>query len=392
MVATSGGSAAGTACAPAAVRAAATEGRRQVGPEAHVGGRSEHAGGWVPAGPAPEPGWSGEDGTEQAWFDDWSPRPHPTRAGGHVLLGADLPTGMERAGEGTARGAAARPGAADADFRVPSWVVRCREGLADRVPPGWRRVGRTVPGRAAIAALALALAVSAGILARAMLTRPDTRLVAPPALSSARGSGATAGGSAPGPAPASGGVAGAGAAGSGSGQPGPGPAAAGQPGSGQLGSGQLVVDVVGRVRHRGLVRLAVGARVADAVAAAGGASPGAALDRINLARLLQDGEQVLVPGPNDVLPAAGGAGVGASTAGTGAGGTTGTGEGGGAVLDLNTASESQLDGLPGIGPVLAGRIVAWRAAHGRFSSVDELGEVAGIGPKLLERLRPLVRV
>jgi competence protein ComEA len=62
------------------------------------------------------------------------------------------------------------------------------------------------------------------------------------------------------------------------------------------------------------------------------------------------------------------------------------------VVDLNAATDSDLDGLPGVGPVLAGRIVAWRTQHGRFSRVDELGEVAGIGPKLLERLRPLVSV
>jgi competence protein ComEA len=61
-------------------------------------------------------------------------------------------------------------------------------------------------------------------------------------------------------------------------------------------------------------------------------------------------------------------------------------------VDLNAATQEGLDALPGVGPVLAGRIVAWRAAHGRFNSVDELGEVPGIGPKALERLRPLVRV
>lgn len=149
---------------------------------------------------------------------------------------------------------------------------------------------------------------------------------------------------------------------------------------------QLVVDVEGRVRRPGLVRLAAGARVADAVRAAGGTIAGAALDRLNLARALADGEQVVVPAPGDppapAIPdgpaAAGGAGIagGAPTA----------------PVDLNTATAGALDALPGVGPVLAGRIVAWRAAHGRFTTVDELAEVPGIGPKALERLRPLVRL
>jgi competence protein ComEA len=141
----------------------------------------------------------------------------------------------------------------------------------------------------------------------------------------------------------------------------------------------VVVDVEGRVRRPGLVRLPVGSRVADAVRAAGGATAGAVLSRLNLARVLVDGEQVLVPGPDDAVPA-----VGAGPAGSGSGPS--------APLDLNTGTVESFDTLPGVGPVLAGRIVAWRAEHGRFTSVDELGEVPGIGPKALERLRPLVRV
>jgi competence protein ComEA len=141
----------------------------------------------------------------------------------------------------------------------------------------------------------------------------------------------------------------------------------------------LVVDVEGRVRRPGLVRLPAGSRVADAVRAAGGAAPGAVLARLNLARLLADGEQLLVPGPGDTpLPAASGSGAASG--------------GPSAPLDLNAATQEGLDALPGVGPVLAARIVAWRTQHGRFTSVDELGEVPGIGPKALERLRPLVRV
>ncbi len=141
----------------------------------------------------------------------------------------------------------------------------------------------------------------------------------------------------------------------------------------------VVVDVEGRVRRPGLVRLPVGSRVADAVRAAGGATTGAVLSRLNLARVLVDGEQVLVPGPDDAVPA-----VSAGPAGSGSGPS--------GPIDLNTGTVEAFDTLPGVGPVLAGRIVAWRTEHGRFTSVDELGEVPGIGPKALERLRPLVRV
>ena len=142
----------------------------------------------------------------------------------------------------------------------------------------------------------------------------------------------------------------------------------------------LVVDVEGRVRRPGLVHLPAGSRVADAVRSAGGSAPGAVLARLNLARVLTDGEQLLVPGPGDLLPPAMPSGTSGAVAGSSG------------PVDLNAATQEGLDALPGVGPVLAGRIVAWRAAHGRFTSVDELGEVPGIGPKALERLRPLVRV
>jgi competence protein ComEA len=110
------------------------------------------------------------------------------------------------------------------------------------------------------------------------------------------------------------------------------------------------------------------------------------LARLNLARVLVDGEQLVVPGPGDPVPAQQPA-PSAPSAPAG-GGPPGTG----APLDLNAAGQDALDALPGVGPVLAARIVAWRTQHGRFSTVDELGEVPGIGPKALERLRPLVRV
>jgi competence protein ComEA len=149
------------------------------------------------------------------------------------------------------------------------------------------------------------------------------------------------------------------------------------------GAAEIVVHVVGQVARPGLVRLRHGARVADAVAAAGGARPGADLGALNLARLVVDGEQLRVPKPGEhvTLPVPPGGGA---AGGTGAaGGSTG-------VVSLNTADVAALESLPGVGPVLAQRILDWRAEHGRFTSVDELGEVSGIGDKLLAQLRPRV--
>lgn len=145
---------------------------------------------------------------------------------------------------------------------------------------------------------------------------------------------------------------------------------------------EVVVHVAGQVRRPGLIRLPAGSRVADAIEQAGGFTRARAATSINLARVLVDGEQILV---SDRPGAAGAPPASAPVGSTGAGDA-------GAVIDLNTATEAVLDGLPGVGPVLAGRIVAWRQEHGAFRSVDELGEVSGIGDATLARLRPLVRV
>jgi competence protein ComEA len=150
-----------------------------------------------------------------------------------------------------------------------------------------------------------------------------------------------------------------------------------------------VVHVVGQVKRPGLVRLAPGARVADAIAAAGGAKSTADLSLLNLARPVVDGEQVHVPRPGE-SPAVG-AGAGAA-GGAGAVGAGGGGAGGGGLVNLNTADLAALDTLPGVGPVLAQRILDWRAEHGRFTSVEELGEVSGIGEKLYAQIRPKVTV
>lgn len=139
----------------------------------------------------------------------------------------------------------------------------------------------------------------------------------------------------------------------------------------------VTVHVVGAVLTPGVVSLVPGSRAIDAVRAAGGTTPVADLARVNLARVLSDGEQL-------VVPAAGEQGASGVSAGSG----TATG----GALDLNSADAAALEVLPRIGPVLAARIVAWRTAHGRFSSVDELGEVPGIGAGLMSALDGLVHV
>jgi competence protein ComEA len=148
---------------------------------------------------------------------------------------------------------------------------------------------------------------------------------------------------------------------------------------------QVVVHVTGLVARPGLVRLPLGARVADAVAEAGGVTRRRAADTVNLARILVDGEQVVVGVP--------GAPGQAGSAGPPAASPPGTPLGSASVpVDLNTATAGALEALPGIGPVIASRIVDWRTANGSFRSVEELGEVSGIGDAILSQVRGLVRV
>jgi competence protein ComEA len=155
----------------------------------------------------------------------------------------------------------------------------------------------------------------------------------------------------------------------------------------------VVVSVVGLVAKPGLVTLAPDARIADAVSAAGGALNGADTLGLNLARHLTDGEQIVV---GIGTPAGQPTALGSSVSGgapPASAAPTAPGKGAPAEpVDLNTASVEQLDALPGVGPVMAAAIVAWRDANGKFSSVDQLGDVDGIGPARLEKLRALVRV
>ena len=157
-------------------------------------------------------------------------------------------------------------------------------------------------------------------------------------------------------------------------------------------AGQSRVYVVGQVRKPGVVSLGSDARVQDAIEAAGGATARADLARINLARKVVDGERILVPKPGQKIeedPAIDGSAGAAGGGGTGSGAVAGAP---GAPVDLNTATVTELDALPGVGPVLAGRIVEWRQANGRFTTVDDLNEVSGIGDATMEKLRPMVRV
>ena len=154
---------------------------------------------------------------------------------------------------------------------------------------------------------------------------------------------------------------------------------------------ELVVSVVGLVNKGGLVRLPPGSRVADALAAAGGGKEGADLLSLNMAQRVSDGDQILVgvAGSDGGPPLLGSATIGAGAAKAappkGSGGAAPGGK-----VSLNSATEQELDALPGVGPVTAGAIVSWRTTNGKFTDVEQLGEVDGIGPGRLAKLRDLV--
>lgn len=148
----------------------------------------------------------------------------------------------------------------------------------------------------------------------------------------------------------------------------------------ELTEAPVVVHVAGLVRRPGLYTLPGGARVADALDAAGGPKPNASLDTVNLARPLADGEQLLVPARGTTTPPAP-----VAPAGTPAPTTTAP-----AIVSLNAASTAELEQLPGIGPVLAERIIAHRDEIGGFSEIGQLRDVSGIGEKTFQDLAPLV--
>ncbi|MGO4755573.1 helix-hairpin-helix domain-containing protein, partial [Streptomyces sp. 2MCAF27] len=239
---------------------------------------------------------------------------------------------------------------------------RLRLALKERLPL-WLQLRCGIELRT-LAALAVALLVAAAFAAYHFLTgRPQTVTAPPPEP----------------PRPAASEPASALAP-----SPGAGPTAGSGSGSG---SGSVVVDVSGKVRDPGVHRLRSGSRVADALKAAGGTRPGADLSGLNRARVLTDGEQIVVGTPPALPPTGSGP---TATAGSG-GAAGGAGSAPAGPVSLNSATVDQLDTLPGVGPVLARHILDYRTQHGGFRSVDELREVNGIGDRRFADLRPLVR-
>ncbi len=254
--------------------------------------------------------------------------------------------------------------------RAASWA-------GDRLPPGVAGIRLGLPHVAVLAVLlVLGLALAGWSYARATRGPVGAEEVAPP-----RPSGGVAVGvptASPGPGATE-------PAGTGAGVPGP-----ATPGPDPAAAPEVVVDVEGKVRRPGIAVLPAGSRVVDALEAAGGARPHADLQALNLARLLVDGEQLLVG-----VDPPGGVAAGALTGPSAGGGqVTGPGTASGAapvtLVDLNTADQTALETLPGVGPVTATAILAWRTEHGAFTSVDELLEVSGIGDATLAEIAPHV--
>lgn len=273
--------------------------------------------------------------------------------------------------EGLAEAAAADSPVAPAPrAETEGWWARAVPALRERLPMWVQlRCGLEPRALAALAVVLVAAAVFAGM--HFWSARPEG-VRAPDPVSAA--------GHAPVPqadaAPAAGG------SGTPEPSPGPPPAAGGTADAGGAGGRIVVVDVSGKVRRPGIHRLPSGARVTDALEAAGGVRPGVDLDGLNRARVLVDGEQILV-GVSPATVAPGGTG-GAGPGPTATGAATGP-------VSLNGATADQLETLPGVGPVLAQHIVDYRTQHGGFRSVDELREVTGIGDRRFADLQPLVR-
>ncbi len=228
---------------------------------------------------------------------------------------------------------------------------RVGRSLAGAVPDTLR--GRVALGPAQLALVAVLVAVGLAVTCWWVI-RGDPHTVAAP----------------PGPEPVAGGLAAPASAAAD-------PAAANPSATATSSAGSVTVDVAGKVRRPGIVVLDTGARVVDALKAAGGARPGVDLSSLNLARVLVDGEQLLVGVPAVV-------GV--------AGGAVPTTAADGPLVNLNTATQPELETLPDVGPVTAEAILAWRTEHGGFTSVEELLEVDGIGDATLATIAPHVTV
>ncbi|MFJ3226474.1 helix-hairpin-helix domain-containing protein [Streptomyces sp. NPDC086783] len=311
----------------------------------------------LPVGSEHEPpeGWAGEARGGEGR------RSSATRRG-YVSAGAGA-----GAGAGAYEGAVAEAGSgAGADIGgVPgAWRERVGPAVRERLPL-WLQ-SRCGLERRSVAALTVVLVVAAVFAAQHFWTGRTQQVRAPEVVRAAVPYGEESGREGTKPESSTGA-----------------PTPAGGPGS------AIFVDVSGKVRSPGVHRLPAGSRVADALRAAGGVRPGTKTEGLNRARLLADGEQVVVGGPAPP------AGVGSGRVGTSgsAGSVTGSVPGGApaAPVSLNAATAEQLDTLPGVGPVLAQHIIDYRAQHGGFRSVDELREVNGIGDRRFADLRNLVR-
>jgi len=156
----------------------------------------------------------------------------------------------------------------------------------------------------------------------------------------------------------------------------------------------VVVQILGEVHEPGLVTLPSGARVSDAIEAAGGLLSPRSSGGLNLARRVVDGEQIIVSHKvPTAMPVSGSTSSGSMLSGSMLSGFSPSGGfASGGTVDLNAADVAALDALPGVGPVMAARIISWRDQHGRFTTINQLREISGIGQRTFERLKPLVRI
>ncbi len=332
------------------------------------GGAATGAGGGAWTGAVPPPGRDARAGTGARFPAPVAPQDPPAaRSSTAGRIAEARSSGPDDRDHPPPAGTGAGPG---------ERLRRVREAVCERLPV-WVRLrcgleARTVLALAAVLVFAVALAVH-----HFWSARPHTVTVPPLA---GPASLATAAHTRPGPADPAGGYADTGADPP---EPGAGPLAdppppvpAGQGGGGgPAAAGGTVVDVAGKVRSPGVLRLPAGSRVTDALKAAGGPLPGTDTSSLNLARLLVDGEQLLVGRPPQA-PAAPPGAPGAAPAGP---------------VSLNGATPDQLDTLPGVGPVLARHIVEYRQRHGGFTSVSQLRQVTGVGDRRYDELRALVR-
>ncbi len=271
--------------------------------------------------------------------------------------------------------------AAQAEIRAKRLRNRPWGRLAELWVPEAMRDARVDPGRRGALVLLLVAALAAVATAIGVWRdRPEPRPVESVTLAPASGAN-----SPPELSASTVGSPTAGAAPTGTGAPAPSASAS-------VPSTEIVVSVTGLVAQPGIVTLPRDARVTDAIAAAGGASAEADLTGLNLAAKLADGDSVVIGAASGTGSAVSGASNAAGSAGIvgkpGAAATPSSSQ----LVDLNTADEAALDSLPGVGPVMAQNILAWRQQNGRFSSIEQLQEISGIGPARYAQISALVTV